>query len=454
MMVRWDVGAPPNKGEWFDILAEALGDEAGVYWVRFYREPGGWRFDLERRRQTLERDSSFEPADEAVAQRVYALLVESGKPIDPGWRPSAPSPPAAVVRTPTRVVASEPPAVAEAAPPDEALPTVPPVPEPASPTRRKRHRKRHRPPEQQSLGQTTPPVSEAETEPVEPTPVAPVAPVAPVLEPVPPSEAPGSAPRPPPWRGPRAAIAFSSAVLLVAFAGWLYYRGGLRPSPASPPAPSPAATASQETLAAEERLKELEAVVAQLRQERAQGLPGRRPALPAPIAATPRISGREATRAAENRPDESVAPTPAPTPVATTPAVPAPPDLPVATVPVPVLIAPAEPPPTAPPVRPGALVDATDPGLTPPVFVSQPRSRYPPLAQARRLSGKVWLRALVDETGAVVDASLIRASPRGLGFEDAAMELVRRRVYRPATKQGVPVRVWLPITFEFQFSGR
>ena len=88
------------------------------------------------------------------------------------------------------------------------------------------------------------------------------------------------------------------------------------------------------------------------------------------------------------------------------------------------------------------------------MLVSQPRSRYPPLAQARRLSGTVWLRALVDEKGAVVDASLVRASPRALGFEDAAMQLVRKRVYRPATKQGVPVRVWLPITVEFQFSSR
>ena len=49
MMVRWDGGAPPDKGEWFDLLDEALGEEAGFYWVRFYLEPGGWRFDLERR---------------------------------------------------------------------------------------------------------------------------------------------------------------------------------------------------------------------------------------------------------------------------------------------------------------------------------------------------------------------------------------------------------------------
>ncbi len=57
-------------------------------------------------------------------------------------------------------------------------------------------------------------------------------------------------------------------------------------------------------------------------------------------------------------------------------------------------------------------------------------------------------------TGAVAEVSLVRASPRGMGFEDAATRYVRTRVYRPATKQGVPVRVWLPIVVEFQHPGR
>jgi TonB family protein len=69
----------------------------------------------------------------------------------------------------------------------------------------------------------------------------------------------------------------------------------------------------------------------------------------------------------------------------------------------------------------------------------------------RRVSGTVWVRALVDETGAVTEVTLDRASPTGLGFEDAAMRSVRTRVYRPGTKRGVPVRVWLPIAVEFTF---
>ena len=100
MVVKFEGGSPPDTGAWFDVLREALGDEAGSSWVRFYREPGGWRFDLERRRASGSDGPNFAPADESIALRVYTLLVESGKPLDPGWRPLAPSPPAAIVRTP------------------------------------------------------------------------------------------------------------------------------------------------------------------------------------------------------------------------------------------------------------------------------------------------------------------------------------------------------------------
>jgi TonB family protein len=86
--------------------------------------------------------------------------------------------------------------------------------------------------------------------------------------------------------------------------------------------------------------------------------------------------------------------------------------------------------------------------------VSQSCPPYPPLALERRLRGTVWLNALVDESGAVVEVSRVRASPPGVGFEDAATRCVLSRVYRPATKQDVPVRVRLPILIEFELPGR
>jgi protein TonB len=100
------------------------------------------------------------------------------------------------------------------------------------------------------------------------------------------------------------------------------------------------------------------------------------------------------------------------------------------------------------------MVDLSDPTVTHPVPTEQTRPRYPALALERRVEGKVELKALVDETGAVVEVVVVRASPRGIGFENAAADWLRKRVYRPATKEGVPVRVWLPIVVAFQLPGR
>ena len=464
MVVKWEGGDPPDKGAWFDVLSEALGEEANSCWVRFYREPEGWRFDLECRQASRFNEPSFKRADESIALHVYKLLVESGKPLDPGWRPLAPSPPAAIVRTPAPVVAPAAPPVAEAAPAPlgEAPPPAAEGNLPAGGRRGRRRRRRNRSPAQPE------PVRETKTESVGATLPSPAPEPEPPPEPQPlPEPQPPPAPRPPGWRGLRPAIVYLPAVLLVAFAGWLS-RDRLQSRPASPPVPSPSATVSQEALAAQKRLTELEAVVAQLEQERAQVSPGRRPAARAPIGATQQASGRPPTQPVEKRAVEILAPTTAPGPTAppvTAPAaapaptdVPLPTELPVSTdaagTTAPVPAAAAEPPSTPSPVQRGAMVDVNDPGLTRPVPVTQTRPRYPPLALERRLSGTVWLEALVDETGAVVEVSLVRASPRGLGFEDAATRYLRTRVYRPATKQGVPVRVWLPIVVEFRHPGR
>ena len=39
MLVRWEDEVPPDKGEWIDVLREALENETGSYSVRFYTEP-------------------------------------------------------------------------------------------------------------------------------------------------------------------------------------------------------------------------------------------------------------------------------------------------------------------------------------------------------------------------------------------------------------------------------
>jgi protein TonB len=106
--------------------------------------------------------------------------------------------------------------------------------------------------------------------------------------------------------------------------------------------------------------------------------------------------------------------------------------------------------PTTAPTQPGALVEANDPRLVPPVVTGQAPARYPPFAQQRGIEGTVEVSALIDETGKVVDVKIVRASPSRQGFEDAALQHVRSRRYKPATRDGVPVQVWVPIVVNFR----
>jgi TonB family protein len=129
---------------------------------------------------------------------------------------------------------------------------------------------------------------------------------------------------------------------------------------------------------------------------------------------------------------------------------PAPPPTPTPT-PTP---APATPPPptptSAPALRAGTLVDLDDPGVIAPVVDRAPPVSYPPIALRQRVEGVVQLTALVDERGNVTDARVVSAPEIRAGLTEAAIQSVKRRKYRPATKGGVAVRVWIPVTVRFE----
>ncbi len=107
------------------------------------------------------------------------------------------------------------------------------------------------------------------------------------------------------------------------------------------------------------------------------------------------------------------------------------------------------PPPRAPQVRRGDLV-RMGAGVKPPKLIRQPTPRFP--EQARRLNrrqAKVQIRVLIDETGKVVKAELI-GEKQGYGFDNEALNTARRRVYSPATKDGVPVKIWHTLEVVFR----
>jgi protein TonB len=112
----------------------------------------------------------------------------------------------------------------------------------------------------------------------------------------------------------------------------------------------------------------------------------------------------------------------------------------------------ASPGPSAGPSAPAAppLYDLSDTTVVPPLLVSQTRIEYPPIARAQRVTGTVVISALVDENGNVVEARVIRGVSTNLGLNQAALQNVKGRKYKPATLNGKPGRAWVAIQIDFK----
>ncbi len=219
-------------------------------------------------------------------------------------------------------------------------------------------------------------------------------------------------------------------VLLVAAVVVLFFvlRGGgggavpvvaATPTPVVPP---PTATPTEELK--QMILKQAEAVVAAKEAEMRKRLEQEFPT-PTPIPPT-------------------ATPTETPTPEATATATPIPSATPT---PVPPTPTPVPPTPT-PSVREGEIV-SEGPGVMPPVLIKQVTPVYPPLARRAKASGEVRLRALVGIDGSVEKVQILKVTRTGVGFETAAETAVRQWRYRPATKKGVKVKMWVPIRIPF-----
>jgi TonB family protein len=97
-------------------------------------------------------------------------------------------------------------------------------------------------------------------------------------------------------------------------------------------------------------------------------------------------------------------------------------------------------PPPAARTTPGALIPI-DTADTLPVALSHQAPAFSLQARQLRLSGKVVMNVLVNERG-TVDQVVLVSGVSGAGVNDAAMRAAESWTYRPATKDGVPVKVW------------
>ncbi len=87
------------------------------------------------------------------------------------------------------------------------------------------------------------------------------------------------------------------------------------------------------------------------------------------------------------------------------------------------------------------------PGVVEPVLVSPPRVVYPPIAKQQRVEGRVVVLVLVDENGNVSEARLQQGFSQA-AINNAVLAGVKGAKFRPATKNGLAVKMWRPIVVD------
>ncbi|MFY9825930.1 MAG: energy transducer TonB, partial [Thermoanaerobaculia bacterium] len=149
------------------------------------------------------------------------------------------------------------------------------------------------------------------------------------------------------------------------------------------------------------------------------------PAAPAAPAPEPQRREPEPAKTQEKAPEKAPAPAPEP-------------------------VKPRAPEPAAAPrVKAGDLVEP-GPGVSPPQLVNLSKPAYPPLARSMRVEGDVVVSVLVDENGQVQDAKVTEPISQKVGINEAALSAARSAHYKPATKEGVRVKMWTRLRIPFK----
>ncbi len=100
------------------------------------------------------------------------------------------------------------------------------------------------------------------------------------------------------------------------------------------------------------------------------------------------------------------------------------------------------------PVVPSSQVERIGPGVSAPVVLHAPDPQFPDEARNMHFSGAVLVSLIVDEYGLRINVRVER--PAGHGLDEKAVEAVQRYKFRPAMKNGKPVKVQMNIEVNFQ----
>lgn len=89
------------------------------------------------------------------------------------------------------------------------------------------------------------------------------------------------------------------------------------------------------------------------------------------------------------------------------------------------------------------------PDMTPPERIAVVQPVYPEEARKNRAQGKVTLQAVIEVDGTIGDVRVEKGVPEAPALEEAAVEAVRQWRYKPALRNGTPVRIYFTINVDF-----
>lgn len=87
---------------------------------------------------------------------------------------------------------------------------------------------------------------------------------------------------------------------------------------------------------------------------------------------------------------------------------------------------------------------------TVPVILKRVEPEYPPIAKKQKKAGRVILKVLVNQNGEPEEIQVVSVTPSGkYGFEESAVDAVKKYKFQPGTKGGVKVKCWfwVPVIF-------
>ncbi len=87
--------------------------------------------------------------------------------------------------------------------------------------------------------------------------------------------------------------------------------------------------------------------------------------------------------------------------------------------------------------------------VTPPRIGRKVQPEFPAAARPGRDECRVTLSAVVEKDGTVGEVTVLESTNRGLGFEESAVEAVKKWRYKPGRLGDKPVRIYFTLTVDF-----